>query len=170
MSALRIGNRGVTAVEFAVLALPLVLLALGAIEFGLQAATASALDFGARAAARTGITGGGYNLVTQIIERQKSLKDAALAASGGWLYDPSKLLISEKSYDTIAEAQADPNSTDLSKGLPGPGGPKQYVRYRLSYVQPLWVPAKLISDFFGGKDSITHISTVLVTNEPFPIN
>lgn len=168
MSAHRLGDRGIATVEFAMLMPVLLVVALGAIEFGLQASVASALDFGARAAGRTGVTGGGYNPVTQITQRQTSLRNAVLAGSFGWLKDTSQLTIGEKSYNTIAEAQADPAGTDMTKGTPGAGGPTQYVRYRLSYVQPLWVNVKLIKDMIG-RDSFTYNSTVLVQNEPYPI-
>lgn len=91
-----------------------------------------------------------------------------LAGSFGWLKDTSQLTIGEKSYNTIAEAQADPAGTDMTKGTSGAGGPTQYVRYRLSYVQPLWVNVKLIKDMIG-RDSFIYNSTVLVQNEPYPI-
>ena len=167
MSARRLGERGVSAVEFAILAPVILTLALGTIEFGWQATIGFALEYGARSAARVGITGaigpnpGNSANLAQV--REDYLRSTVLDASGRLILSDNKLTIfNDKSYNSISDAKNNAN------GVQGAGNAGQFVIYNLAYKSPL-----VTGDLFRaviGADSITHTSTVLVANEQFTSN
>ena len=173
MSARRLGERGISTIEFAILAPALLVLVLGTIELGWQISVASALDFGARAAGRAGVTGTVSGNLGTAAQREAAIRDAVLAWSGFFL-DKTKLLpLCEKSYDTIDNARSDTDRCiSNTNGIAGAGNGKQYVRYSLTFNSPLLtesVTGGLVSAAIG-RSSFTFNSTVLVTNEPFSNN
>ena len=136
---------------------------LGIVEFGFQAAVASALDFGARSAGRAGITGTKdvTGTAASAADRASAVRAAVLHGTGDFLQD-GQLTISVQSYGSIADEAANKN------GASGNGASGQYVVYSLTYVQPPFT-GTFIAGLIG-KSSFTYTSTVLVTNEPFQNN
>jgi Flp pilus assembly protein TadG len=170
MSARRLGERGVSSVEFAILAPVFLTLVLATIELGWQISVASALDFGARAAGRAGITGTASGVQDTAAKREDAIRKAVLAWSGSFLSDSQLLPLCEKNYDTIDNARNDTaRCTSNASGTFGAGNGRQYVRYSLTYNSPLLtegITGGLVSAALG-RSSFTFNSTVLVTNEPF---
>ena len=156
-----LGDRGVTALEFALIA-PVVLTMVAIFtEAAMQVATAAALDQAARTASRAGITGSKLDGTSATVaERNEAIRQAVLSSSGGWLTE-ANLKLRTSSYSSIADAKANANAVS------GAGGADQLVKYELSYTQDLyfaWPEAILPAR------QVTHSSTMLVKNEPFPSN
>ncbi len=171
MTRRRMGQRGSSAIEFAVLAPVFLLMALGVIEIGMQGAVSAALDIGTRSASRLGSTGtigasGVNGAVASDASRQTAIRSAVISASGGLLQD-SRLTITQQAYSTVADAAAGQNAAS------GPGGSGRFVRYTLTYQQPSYAGdwSQILTSLFGSSSAIpavfVHTSTVLVTNEPF---
>lgn len=92
MTRRRLGRRGTSAIESAILAPAFLLLALGTIEIGMQGTVPAALSIGTRVASRLGSPGtigasGANGTVATDAARQTATRDAVLSASGGLLQD-----------------------------------------------------------------------------------
>jgi Flp pilus assembly protein TadG len=156
-------RRGTIAVEFAIAAVPFVLLLIGIMELAWQFTTAAALDAAVLRASRFGITGqattpgepAGYTC------RSQTIAWIITSSTGGFL----------KSANVTVSTAAYGNASDLSSGTPvaGAGTGGQVVTYNVTYTQPLLTGAAWMN-LVGGSAAITHHATVVVKNEPFDDN
>lgn len=153
---------GGTALEFAVVASALIALTLLVLETGWQLAIGAALDYGARAASRFGITGAAAppGMTPVPASRADALRAVVIQAAGGLLLD-SRLTLNETSYASFG-AIGTPQA-----GTPGAGTGGQIVEYNLSYTQPFLTG---LAAAVTGSASVVHTASVIVVNEPFPAN
>ena len=173
---------GVTAVEFAFVAPPLLLLILGVIEIGLLTLAASTLEAANNVTSRTGATGyAGAGLT-----REETIR-AAIENSAAPFLDPAQVSISTMTYATFdqigqpepwndvdADGIPDPGeftdingngSYDTDMGVVGAGGGGSVVVYTVSYPWHLMTP--IVGQFFGNNGVVTIASRSVVKNEPF---
>ena len=156
VSAVR-SRRGATALEFALVAVPMVLLMLGLIETALQLTGATPLDHGTLRASRFGSTGAS-TMPGAPPCRMAAIPWVVTQASGGFLR-PQNLTVAASAHDNYADAEA---------GLPGTSGAGsggQIVTYTLTYRQPFMTGAFVA--LVTGQDHLEHRSTIIVKNEPF---
>lgn len=174
MTRRRLGQRGGSALEFALVTPALVLIALGAIELGLQGTIKTALEIGARNASRVGITGAtGSNdsgTVASDAARQSAIRQLVTESRKMWL-DDANLTITQTSFAKIADLPSAANPDGIN-GVTGPGGSRRLVSYKLTYVSPSFNTnlSGLLITLFGSSPIPTayvHTSTIVVTNEPF---
>ena len=155
---LRRSRRGTTAIEFALAAIPFLVLSIGIIELAWQFTTAAALDAAVLRAARFGITGQATlpNAPPSFTCRSQTIKWVITSSTGGFL-DPARVNVTTNAYG---------NASDLS-GTPvaGAGTAGQIVTYLVTYTQPFLTGAWIT--LIGGPATITHQATVVVKNEPF---
>jgi len=151
-------RRGSSAVEFAILAIPLVTLFVGIIEISWQLTTGAALDEAVLRASRFGMTGQATvsGEPAQNTCRSQTIRWIITGSFGGILKD-ANLTVSTGSYGSASGLSGG--------GLPaaGSGTGGQIVTYTVTYKQPfltgIWV------NLIGA--SLTHQATVVVKNEPF---
>ena len=172
MTRRRMGQRGSSVLEFAVLAPVFLLMALGVIEIGMQGAVHVALDISARNASRLGSTGtigasGTNGAVATDADRQTAMRNLIIISATGKLLNSGNLTITQQAYNTAADATAGQNAVS------GPGGAGRFVRYTLTYLQPTYAGdwSQILMRLFGSSSALpttfVHTSTILVTNEPF---
>ena len=159
-TAKRLGVRGASAIEFALLLPALLAILLMCVEFGWQLAVGATLDYGAQRAARLGTVGSvvANGATAPDPARRSAIRAAVLNATTGVLQDSQLGEVTTKSFAGFAAAG--------SKGKDGPGTGKEVVQYQLSYVQPFLTGS--LAAAMTGRPSITHTSTVTLANEPFP--
>jgi Flp pilus assembly pilin Flp len=177
--------RGVTMVEFAIMAPVMLLTMTGIMEVSMILAVSSLLEGGLRDAARYGITG----YVPAGTTRADQIKAIIANATIG-LVDMSKAEITTLVYPSfgdigqpepwddqnsngvydIGEPYTDINSNgqwDPDMGAAGLGGPGEIVLYKIKYDLALMTP--LIAPIMGGADGkITLTASIAVRNEPYP--
>lgn len=174
--------RGVTMVEFGIIAPFLMLLIIGIVELGLMMAGQAVLDNAAFVASRTGKTGYADKDKTQT----KMITEAIQKAAAAFL-DPAKITVTSTAYSDYDSMQPEPftdtnkngvwdtgepytdvnknGSYDKNAGASGYGGSGQVVLYTASYDWRLVTPmiGKLV-----GKNNIVQLKTrVVVKNEPY---
>lgn len=177
------GRRGVAAVDFALVAPPLLLLLVGIFEVALLFTGNVLLQAGASNAARAGITG----RVPAGLAREEAIREAVAEATGP-LLDPARLRIETMVYpsfgsigrpepwdDLDGNGRRDPgepfddvngNGTwDADMGAPGAGGASEVVLYRLTYDWNPVVP--MIRALLPGDGVITLRTSLAIRNEPF---
>ena len=152
-------RRGTTAIEFAIAAIPLLVLLIGIIELSWQYATAAALDAAVLRASRFGITGQATaaGAPPQYTCRSQTIPWIIGNSTGG-IINPANLKVSIQSYG---------NASDLAAGtpVPGAGTAGQIVTYSVKYTQPFLTGAWIT--LIGGPASLTHHAQIVVKNEPF---
>ena len=152
-------SRGTTALEFALAAVPFIILLIGIIELALQYTTAAALDAAVLRASRFGVTGQATATGEpgQYTCRSQTIAWVITSSFGGFL-KPQNLTVSTAAYG---------NAADLSGGIPvaGAGTGGQIVRYTVTYTQPFLTGAWI--NLIGGAAALTHTATIVVKNEPF---
>lgn len=149
-------RHGTTAIEFAIAAIPLLVLLIGIIELGWQLTTAAALDAAVLRASRFGITGqatttgepAGYTCRSQTI-------DWMIRSAAGGLFNLGTLNISLQSSSGVGG----------DSPVSGAGAGGQIVTYTVTYTQPFLTGAWV--NLIGGSATLKHQSTVVVKNEPF---
>jgi Flp pilus assembly protein TadG len=153
-------RRGTTALEFAIAAVPFVLLLIGIMELAWQGATAAALDAAVLRASRFGITGQATlaGEPPQYTCRSDTIKWVISNSTGGFL-KPENLVVTTAAYGSASA---------LSGGTPvaGAGTGGQVVTYGVTYTQPFLTGSAWIN-LVGGSGSLKHQATVVVKNEPF---
>ncbi len=149
-----------TAVEFALAGGAFVALLLLTAEVGWQMAIDLALDYGARAASRFGVTGAAMppGITPPPATRADAIAQLVISTTGGLLLT-SRLTMSETSYGAFSSIG------NASAATPGPGTAGQVVQYTLSYAQPFITPLAAV---VIGNPTLIHHATVVVLNEPFP--
>ena len=150
----RLGDRGASALELALLGPPFMLLVLMIFEIGFQLTVSAALEAGVHQAGRRSIVDAGVSSTTV---RATALKTAILAASGG-LLEEGRLTVTPVSFDHVASTGAEAKASAGSAAL------KRNTRYELTYVQPLLTGN--LAETALNKAVITHKSTVVVVDEP----
>ncbi len=155
-----LGLRGTSALEFAMLVPAVVTVILLCLECGWQLAVGAALDYGAQRAARLGAVGSVVaNGATAPDQARKSaIRALVLSSTGGLLLDQRLGDVTTTSFAGFSAAKG--------KGADSPGAGGDVVRYQLTYVQP-FITGPLV-EALTGLQSIVHISTVFLPNEPFP--
>jgi Flp pilus assembly protein TadG len=176
-------RRGLTALEFALIAPLFLLLIVGIIESSRIMTVQNLLDYAAREAARAGITG----LPPPHGEtREQVLLEKINAIAFGFL-DPEKLSVTMVSYDGFddvgspepyldtngngqwdtGESYTDVNGNgqwDADQGRNGAGSGGQVVIYRLDY----WnTPITSLFAHAVGYDVVNYTARTAVRNEPF---
>lgn len=171
-------KRGVSAVEFALLSIPLFTIIMGSIELGLNMYAKARLEGVLRNAARMAITG-----------------DAALTANSGAAIDTyvrnnapivagADVQIVKESYDKFSQVRQpekkDRNSVeapycfedtngnrrwDANPGKTGLGGADDIINYKVSVTYDALFP--LVTKQITGKDKVTLTSQTTLRNEPF---
>jgi len=172
----RLGERGTTAVEFAILAPLFLLISIGVIELGMQGAVSVALNLGARNASRLGTTGtigavGVNGALASDAARQDAVRSKVLEPTGGFLVD-GNLTVTQTAFSKVVDlpSTAYPNGQN---GITGPGAAGRFVQYTFTYLQPTYSGDLIafLTAYFGGTSAFpkvfVHTSTILVTNEPF---
>ena len=151
-------DAGSPSVEFAFAALPLVLMVVGTMEFGMIMFTSTLMESGLRDAARFGITGqepeaeSRLERILEIItERTLGLVDMTTAQVEVLVYPGfGDIGRGEAFVDGNANGQYDPGETytdengngqwDADVGQAGAGGSGEIVVYRMRYDWPLLTP------------------------------
>ena len=182
MRALLANTRGVTAVEFALIAPVLILLTLGTIDVGYTLTVQRLLEASAREASRFGVTGRDPDDLTRtatirrIVERTLIGSDVAgrLAIDVRAYTSFDNVGRPEPFQDENDNGRRDPGETftdvngdgtwNPDMGVPTAGGAGDVVVYTLSYAQPVLVP--FMAKFYGDA-TITHRARAVVRNEPF---
>jgi Flp pilus assembly protein TadG len=174
-------DAGSPTVEFAFAAMPLVLMVVGTMEFGMIMFTSTLMESGLRDAARFGITGQVPEAQTRleriieiIADRTLDLVDMNAAevkilvypgfgdigrgeafVDGNGTYDPGETFTDEN-----GNGQSDPDG-----GQAGAGGSGEIVVYRMRYDWPLLTP--LLGHVIGADGHFTLNSAIAVRDEPW---
>jgi hypothetical protein len=182
MRRLVLSARGVTAIEFAMIAPVLILLTLGTVDVGYTLTVKRLLEASAREASRFGITGSVPDDQTREAEIRDIVERTLIAPDVA-----QRLTVTVRAYksfdnigqpepfdDTNANGVRDPGepytdvngngSWDSDMGVPAAGGSGDVVVYTLTYPQPVLVP--FMARIYGN-DTITHRARAVVRNEPF---
>ncbi|MCW5772641.1 MAG: pilus assembly protein [Rhodospirillaceae bacterium] len=176
-------ERGVTAVEFALIAPVCFTLVCVFIDLCMIMFITNVMEGGLREASRYAITGAVDNGTT----REDKIKAIVVEHSYN-LIDPADITIAYKVYPSfndvgqpepfvdkngngkydVGESYTDVNKNgqwDADMGAAGVGGPGDIVAYIVTYKWTLWTP--LAKQVWGGDGSITLSATVAVRNEPY---
>ncbi|WP_159993466.1 TadE/TadG family type IV pilus assembly protein [Roseomonas sp. 18066] len=151
MAAPRADRRGAAALEFALCALPLLLVLTAMLEFGWQLAINAGLEYGARHAARLGVTGTSLGAGTP----QQALTRAVLRQVP--LLQAARFTLELRYWGDLASIG---NAAKATSGM-GAGG--AVVEYRLGYSAPLLTPLGRA----GWGKTIEHRAVVVVQNENY---
>lgn len=174
---------GSPSVEFAFAAMPLVLMVVGTMEFGMIMFTSTLMESGLRDAARFGITGQEPEAQTRlerildiIANRTLGLVDMTAAQVEVMVYPGyGDIGRGEAFVDGNANGKYDPGETftdengngqwDADVGAPGAGGAGDIVVYRMNYDWPLLTP--LLGHVIGADGHFSLKAAVAVRNEPW---
>jgi len=176
--SLRTNERGVTAVEFAILALPMFILITGSIELGVNMFTKANLDGTLREAARmstTGdpaITGEDGALIDAFVRDRAAIIGNTTVAIDRRFYDkmdqveqPEQRLSGGTEPPFCWEDVNGNRIWDLDPGREGGGGADDIVNYRVSLTYPALFP--LITNVVTGTNRVNVSSQISLRNEPF---
>ena len=179
---LRRCERGVTALEFALLAPVLLLILLGILEFALIMLVTNIMESATSISSRLGKTG----FAEAGLSREQTIINA-IGDRAGVLLDADQLVITSKYYeqfDQIGDAEpwndSNHNGTpdageysdingngqyDADMGLAGYGNADDIVVYRISY--PWLLATPLLSTLVGQNGVFTITTHAVVKNEPY---
>lgn len=152
-------QRGIAAVEFALIAPIFMLFIIGVTEMSLVMLVQHLLENATYNASRTAKTGYIEAGKTQI----ETVMDVLLTRLGGLqpLLNPSKLSISYKSYGDLSDIGQPEQGTEGSVGTAS-----QVVVYTITYPWQTFTP--LIGDLIGDENGIINLtSRIVVRNEPY---
>lgn len=176
-------EEGVTAMEFAFVAPPLLLLLMGTIELSVIFTAQNAIESAITNSSRLGKTG-----YTAQGQSRQSLIYGMIQSRAGTLINTANLTITSLSYGQISqigqpEAYVDSNGNqvhdssesytdtngngqwDSDMGAEGLGGAGDIVVYTVSY--PWSIQTPILSQVFGTAGYYTIRSNVVVRNEPY---
>ena len=178
LSSLRRSERGVTAVEFALIALPMLTLIMGSIEFGINMFAKANLDGTLREAARmstTGdpaITGDRGQLIDAFVRDRAAIVGGSVVTINKQFYDrmdqvgqPEKRVSGGANPPYCWEDVNGNRIWDLDPGRAGTGGAEDIVNYRVNLTYPALFP--LITNVVTGKSQMRLSSEMSLRNEPF---
>ncbi len=172
---------GATLIEFALVLPVLVLAAVGGIETAIAIFISSSIEAAVLEASRYGVTGGTVPGVTReqrvldIVERKTyGLIDMDRVGVETLVYESFEHIGQPEPFDDangngvydMGESFTDVNGNgqwDADMGAAGLGGPSDVVVYRVSYAWGIMTP--MMREIMG--DSIEHVSSVALRNEPF---
>lgn len=151
-------RRGVTAIEFALVAPAFVLLLIGITEMSLVLLAEHLLENAAYNASRKAKTG----YVAEGKTQTETVMNVLLTRLGGLspLLDPAKVSVTWTSYGELSDiGQPDEGAVSM-------GTPSQVVVYTVDYPWKLFTP--LIGSIIGNEDNIITLSSrIVVRNEPY---
>jgi len=162
-------DEAVTAIEFAMLAMPLFMLIFGILELGMFYASGSVLEGGATQAARLIRTG-----QVQQSSDPKTLFEQQLCANVSAMLDCTKLQyeVIHVSGDSFGSASSNAPVVDSNGNLVpqpfAPGTSDSVVLIRAYYKWTFYTP--FIGSLLTGSTSknwVAHMSTVVVKSEPY---
>lgn len=179
----RRSEEGATAVEFAMIATPLIFMTFAIVESGIAFAADIVLKNATYDAARTGRTGFVSDGSTQEVTVKQKIKSQASV-----IMDVDKLVITSlayKGFDALkkpepfidkngngrrddGENYTDVNGNgkyDLDQGAAGYGGTAQVVLYTVSYPWTFHTP--ILKEIVGNNGTIQLSATAVVQNEPY---
>lgn len=175
--------RGVTAVEFGMIGMVLMLFIVGIIEVGLMMAAKGILDNAAFAASRTGKTGYKESGSTQ----QQTILAAIKKAASGYL-DPAKITMTSMAYSDYNNIGQPEPFTDINKngkrdagepftdvngngswdsdqGRSSTGASGEIVVYTVKYDWKTFTP--MVGNLIGVNRVVPLTSRIVVKNEPY---
>ncbi|MFC3693512.1 TadE/TadG family type IV pilus assembly protein [Chenggangzhangella methanolivorans] len=174
--------RGVTMVEFGLIAPVLTLMIMGIVELGLMMAGQAVLDNATFVASRIGKTG--YE--TKDKKQDKQIAEAIQKAASSYL-DPNKIIVTSTAYSDYDSMKPEPftdtnkngvrdagepfvdvngnGSYDTNVGSSGYGASGQVVLYTATYNWTLFTP--MIGRLIGKNNVVPLQARVVVKNEPF---
>jgi Flp pilus assembly protein TadG len=175
--------RGVTALEFGLIAPPLFLMLIGVVELGLMMCAQAVMDNAAFSASRVGKTG-----YVQSGKTQEEWVQAAVVKAAADYLDPAKITFVRKAYKDYSEigqpepftddnqngrrdpgeAYTDVNGNgayDTDQGRSGLGNAAEIVVYTATYDWGLATP--MISHLIGTNGVVKLKSEIVVKNEPY---
>jgi Flp pilus assembly pilin Flp len=159
-------RRGTTAVEFALIAGPFMVLILGTCEIAWQLATSAALDHAALKASRFGATGSNNIPEWQTGGTPAADMPGCRTAGIRWLVPASTgYLIRDDANLTVTTATWGNLGTITGEGTAGAGGSSQITSYTIRYMQP-FISGPIAASLWGGA-GFTHQSTIVIKNEPY---
>ncbi len=155
---------GVTSIEFSMLLMPYILIALGIIELSLMFTTASLVEGATGSAARMIRTGqlqqGGGDPETEF--RQELCNFATVLVECGDMIVEVRTL---NSYNDYTDATFDGNGDMVSSGF-DVGGSNDRILVRVAYRYSMMTP--LVGNLLNGPDGSTlFVSTVVLQTEPY---
>ncbi|GLK81036.1 TadE family protein [Methylopila turkensis] len=179
----RADRSGSTAIEFALIAPPLVLFTVGIVEVGIMVAGQQALEDAVFIATRTSKTGYVASGSTQQADINAAIRKAA-----GALLDPAKIVVTSKAYEDFSNIGQPEPFTDLNKngvrdalepftdvngngvydtdqGRSGSGSSSEIVLFTATYPWPLHTP--LIAQIVGKNGTYELKASSAVKNEPY---
>lgn len=142
-------NRGVAALEAAIVLPVFLMLIMGIIECGLIYHVNSLTNYAANEAARLAKTGTHIGYASQ----EDMIRQTVIKSLGSWYKKPTDITITHKSYITYGEVAG-------GNGTPGAGPISTYqVTYNWVTLTPVLMP------FLNGKKTFSISSTILVQDE-----
>ena len=170
--------RGVTSIEFALLALPLFTLIMGSIELGVEMFAKARLEGVMREAARMAVTG------DQAANGKDGAKIDAYVTAQAPIVKGAKVDILKESYDSFDQVRKtekkdsdrttapycfeDVNANmrwDENPSRSGLGGADDIINYKVTMRYPALFP--LVTSVVTGNSMVTLTSQVTLRNEPF---
>ena len=175
-------DAGTTAIEFALIALAVVYLLVGIIEFAMAVTVGNSLEAATNLSSRLGKTG--YVDEEAQLTQEQTIMDEVERRVGPMI-DMEKLVVTHEVYndftslsnpDVLADQNADGDTDDpgewtdvdgdgFKDGADGVGGSGNVVVYRISY--PWEVMTPLIAQFVSDNGTINLTAYSVVKNEPY---
>ncbi len=173
---------GTTAIEFALIALAVVYLLVGIIEFAMAVTVGNSLEAATNLSSRLGKTG--YVDEEAQLSQEQTIMDEVERRVGPMI-DMAKVVVTHEVYndftslnnpDVLADQNADGDTDDpgewtdvdgdgFKDGADGVGGSGNVVVYRISY--PWEVMTPLIAQFVSDNGIINLTAYSVVKNEPY---
>jgi len=179
MLALWRDNRGTTAIEFALVALPVIYLMVGIIEFSVAMTVANSLEAATNLSSRLGKTGYVEDELTQ-----KATIRAEVERRVGPLIDMNKLTITTTAFSDFEDVDhpeawndangnnepevgewTDTDNDGFCDGCTGLGSGQNVAIYTITYPWQIMTP--IIAAFVGDSGIIELTAYSLVKNEPY---
>lgn len=160
---------GATAVEFAIVVTPLLMLLFATFQMAIAFFYDQALQTAAEASARLLMTGS-----VQDANQTQSQFQSAVCANAGVTFDCSNLMVDVQSAPTFSQLNTAPITlTYNSSGVVtntfnySPGGPSDVVIIRVMYNFPVWWPLLLPGYANQPGNKILLTATSVLKNEPY---
>jgi Flp pilus assembly protein TadG len=150
------GRRGVTAVEFALLAPTFFLMLMGTVESCLMMGAQQLMEnaaYNTSRLAKTGYTTSGQTQAQTVCQ----VMNTELQSYGA-LIDTANVTVTQSAYNNFAGSAA-------GGGVAGYGTQQQVVVYTVTYPWKLFTP--MLSALIGTKGIVNLNSTIVVRNEPY---
>lgn len=162
-------TEGATAVEFAIIITPLLMLLLGTFQMAILFFFDQALQSATQASARQIMTGS-----VQDAGQTQNAFESAVCSNAGALFNCASLMVDVQSAPTFAQLNTTPITLAYNKTGQvtntfnySPGGPSQVVIMRVMYNFPVWFP--LLLPQFVNQPGNTYLltATSVLQNEPY---